>query len=100
MIEVKRSEDSVSGMLVELYSRASDILCLTYPPESDVLLSTAYKSGVVNWTELEGRNIVVCSLLGDDLWFLLLMDTGDIPNYDSLFVPFILTHTCQVPTIW
>ena len=53
VLEVKRRKDSVTRMLVQHNSGTSDVPCLLDPPESDILLTTAYHFEVVNRAEFE-----------------------------------------------
>ena len=92
VLEVQGSENCVSGMLLQNNCGASDVSRFFDPPESDVLLATANKSPVINWTEFKAKNVEIGCLLCKDVRFLTAVDSGNIPDYDHLLVVSIFAH--------
>ena len=86
VLEVQGSKNRVSGMLLQNDCGASDVSGFFDPPESNVLLTTANESPVINWTEFKAKNVEIGCLLCKNVWFLSTMDSGNIPDYDHLLV--------------
>ena len=74
-LEIKACEHRVSRILVEHDGGASDISSFLDAPESNVLFTTADQLVVIDWAELEAKNIELRDLLGENLSLLSCVDS-------------------------
>lgn len=100
MLKVKAREDRVASMLIKNDSRTSNVASFFDPPKSNVFLSTAYHSVVVNRAELEAQNIKVRSLTSKYLGLLISVDSRDVPHNDKFLVVSIFANASKESAIW